>query len=58
MVSIYRKEIKSYMELIPNKIEISEVHHGSVDSSSQLQHRCSSDPDLVRQEVEILRSVC
>ena len=55
MASTYREEIKSYLDLIPNnKTEASEVYNST---SEQLQHRCSSDPDQVRQEVETLRTV-
>ena len=56
MVTTYRKEIKSYLELVPTTIEDNGVNNHL--QSSQIQHKCSSDPAVVRQEVDTLRKVC
>lgn len=56
MVTTYRKEIKSYLELIPTSV--GDIGVNSHLQSSQIQHKCSSDPAVVRQEVEALRTVC
>lgn len=55
MITIYRKEIKSYLELIPNASGADGVNNSL--HSSQIKHKCSSDPAVVRQEVETLRKV-
>ncbi|EFX81380.1 hypothetical protein DAPPUDRAFT_303413 [Daphnia pulex] len=51
MATTYRSEFKNFLELVPNQLGTSDV----LLQSSQLQHRCSNDPALVRQEVETLR---
>lgn len=56
MVTTYRKEIKSYLDLLPTTIVENDVNNHL--QSSQIQHKCSSDPAVVRQEVETLRTVC
>ena len=58
MAATYHKQIKNYLELIPdNGKDFPTTNPASPHSLSTVQHRCSNDPAQVREEADLLRQV-
>lgn len=59
MVANYQKEIKNYLELVPNSgaSDFQDSVSTNLPVPPQLQHKCSNDPAQVRREAEILTKV-